>query len=399
MKYLIIVLFLIVSIAPNAQNLNFNKGRSVKKNYYTEVKYDFVKGKIIIPVVIEGEIYKFLLDTGAPNMITSSLRGKIETKFLKSISVKDANDKTMALNVVSVPLLTIANVSFKNIPTIVNHKDTNFIFDCFEIDGIIGSNMLRKSIIQFLPIERLIKLTNDENKITFNENSVLELSLMGNQSSPHIWINIQGKDKAKEHVLFDTGMNDFYDLSLKNYRILKKRNIFYPISQGIGVKGIGLFGEPNKNQHFRLLTPVLKVNKAVFNNVMVMTSDSKRSRIGSDLLSYGNVTIDFKNKKFYFDAFNDKVDLSKKILGFSPAIVNNELVVGIVWNKELKEEISFEDKIINVNGVDFQNIDICDFITKESVFKTNDTLEIEFADAKGIKKTIKLNKKLPLVQD
>ena len=36
MKYLVIVLFLIVSLATNAQNLNFNKGRSVKKNYYSE---------------------------------------------------------------------------------------------------------------------------------------------------------------------------------------------------------------------------------------------------------------------------------------------------------------------------------------------------------------------------
>ena len=42
-----------------------------KKNYYIEVKYEFINELIIIPVEIEGEKYRFLFDTGAPNFITN----------------------------------------------------------------------------------------------------------------------------------------------------------------------------------------------------------------------------------------------------------------------------------------------------------------------------------------
>jgi predicted aspartyl protease len=399
MKFLRFTLIFLLSVSLYGQGINFNKGKSTKKNYYTEISYMEVQGKIIIPVTIEGNTYQFLLDTGATNMITSYLHERINSKFLNQIRVNDANSKKRQLNVVSIPLITLGNVSFKNTPTIVNSKETNFIFDCFKIDGIIGSNMLRRSIVQILPKKKLVKLSSSTDQITYDKNDALDLTLKGRQSSPYIWINLQGDDNAKEHILFDTGMKGFYDLSKNNYDSFVKKNIFLLLSQSIGANSIGLFGPSEKNELFRLLTPKIMIDDCVFENVITTTTSSRNSRIGAEILDYGSVILDFKNKKFEFSPFQETVDLNKKVLGIDAIILDNKIVVGIVWDENLRDKINYGEEIISVNGKNYADSDLCDIITEESIIDAGDSFEFEFKDAKGFIKKITLNKEFPSLRD
>lgn len=74
-------LFLIVIILTTkvfSQNINMNIGATKSKNYYQEITFEFIKNKIIIPVEIDGKTYKFLLDTGAPNMISKEIHDLIK---------------------------------------------------------------------------------------------------------------------------------------------------------------------------------------------------------------------------------------------------------------------------------------------------------------------------------
>ena len=396
MTYIKFIFSLLFVLPIYGQSVNFNKGKSIKKHFYTEINYTEVQGKIIIPAIIEGNTYHFLLDTGAPNLISFDLYKKIKSKSIKTITIKDANNKRMKMQIVAMPFITIGDITFKNTPTIVNHKSTNFIFDCFEVDGIIGSNLLRNTIIQFLPKTKTIKISSDTNKIKYNENEAMNLSLHGKQSSPYIKINLQGRDSVKEFVLFDTGMKGFYDLSKRKYDDFKSKDVFIKLDEAIGTESIGLFGPSNKKKQYRLNIPQIKVGNTVFKNVFITTTSAKNSRIGSDILKYGSVILDYKNKKFVFQPFQESVDLNEKILGISFIVIDDQLVVGMVWEDKLKSEISFGDTIVSINGVDFKEISVCDIITKESIFKKNDTLNIEFENNKGIVIKVKLIKEYPL---
>ena len=365
---------------------------STEKDYFASVNYEYIKGKIIIPVVIEHKTYRFLLDTGAPNIISSKLNGLIRPEFQKSISVKDANNKKQSMNIVRIPLITIGGVSFYNFSALVNEPGPNLFFDCFNIDGFIGSNLLRNSIIQILPEKQLIKITRNKKRLSLNKKNAMKLSLVGDQSQPFIWLKIKNHKKASEQVLIDTGVGGFYELSNDHFQILQEDSLFNEVNEGIGSVGGGFFGVEEKSKYYRITVQEIGISNSTFKNISVETTNSKNSRIGTEILEHGNVTIDFKNKRFYYDAFQTTIDLKKKSYGFSPAIIDNKLAVGIVWDEDLDKDISYGDQIIEINGVDYTKVDVCDLITKKFMFQESENLEIVISDENGKKKTVLLQK-------
>lgn len=394
-----ICFFICLSNFINAQNSNFKTGVPTSKNYYTEIKYEDIQGKLIIPITIGNEKYKFLFDTGAPNLISKNVWDKIESKSIKKLSVSDANQKKQPMVLGSIPVLTIGNVTFKNTSTLVYMDEDNLVFDCFKVDGIIGSNLLRKSIVQIKSKDELIILTNNKKNIQLKDSEKSKLTLVGNQSSPYIDIKLKSGEKlANETLLFDTGASGFYDLNKKHFEVFSKNKITKTLSKSNGSSSVGLFGTANKSEQYRVMVPELNINNQVFKNVISITGDDNNSRIGSEVLKYGIVTLDFKKKLFYFEGYEQDldiqdIDLNEKLLGFSATIENNKLVVGFVWDDLLKNKIKFGDKIIEVNGINIHEMNICDFITKKSVFKS-DNLTIVFINDSGQRTNLKLIKQL-----
>ena len=392
MKSFRIILCLFVVQISFGQNISFNKGEVITKNYYSEIQYEFVKGKIIIPVIIKGKTYQFLLDTGAPNLISSDLKNTLDKTKLKSISVKDANNNRRRMGLVTLPILSIGNIEFKEQTALVYELESNLLFDCFKIDGIIGSNLFRKSILKILSKEKKIIITNSIKKVNPNKQFKSNLNLIGAQSSPYITIRLKGKKNATESLLFDTGMDGFYDLCLNHYNLFTKEKALITHSEGEGSIGMSLFGNAKLNNQYRLKIPEINFPGATFKNVVTQTTDDDNSRIGSKLLNYGNVIIDFKHKDFYFEPFEKINDLDEKLLAFSPTILNNKVSVGIVWNDSLNKKISYGDEIISVNGINFSQMDICELLISNTVFKEEEYFEIKLKDAEGETKTINLTK-------
>ena len=387
---LVWLLILFFSLPNFAQNVNFNKGKVAKKNYYTKVAYTELKNKIIIRVKIQGQTYRFLFDTGAPNLISHSLKDLIETKALQTIQVKDANDKRRPLNVVVIPLLDIGGVSFKNSPAIVNDTASNFLFDCLKIDGIIGSNLVRDAIVQIDSKKKQIILTDQVRKLGLEGLNYLDMALNSNQSSPYIWIRLKGEGKAREQVLLDTGAEGFYDLSFNSFKKLNELQVFSHIDSAQGYKGVGLFGVSEPTTHYRVQLPSIDLMGTEFVHVISISTKAVKSRIGADLLRYGKATLNFKQKRFYFEAFDSIVDLQEEVWSFSPTVKNGRVVVGIVWDESLSTSLKSGDSIIKMNEVDTGSMDICDLLVKASPLQDQNELNIIFKDSSEKVRELKL---------
>ena len=389
MKNIILCSFLFISILSYSQDLN--QGNVKNKEYYSDIKFEYINGKIIIPVKINNITYRFLLDTGAPNCISKKLNESINSEILKKIDVKDANNRKTVMNIVKIPDLEIGNIIFENSVALSSDEEKNLVFDCFKIDGLIGSNLLRNSIIQIDIKNKILRITNDKEKLIFKKKNSTKISLIGTQSSPYIWLTLKEKNSAKEQVLLDTGMNGFYDIANRNYNLLKKENIIKINSVGIGSKDIGLFGNADINEQLRLIIPEIIISNSKFVNITTITTNDKNSRIGIDLFEYGIGTIDFIDKKFYYDEYKEElIDLKENLLGFSATIIENKLSIGIVWNENLKDKIFIGDEIIEVNGENLENYQICDLVTKKSIFKNIEIKEIVVKTKSGELKKVNL---------
>ena len=100
MNKIYVLLLIVFSNFCFAQNISLNKGNTQEQNYYSEIQFEYVNGKIIIPVIINEITYRFLLDTGAPNLITKKLTSILNPKSLQEIKVNDANHNKSSMNVV-----------------------------------------------------------------------------------------------------------------------------------------------------------------------------------------------------------------------------------------------------------------------------------------------------------
>ncbi len=388
---------LLVSFAGYGQKVKFNRGRSVEKNFYAVIPYEELKSKLIIPVEIEGKTYRFLFDTGAPNLIGHALNDQIKTNEINSIQVKDANDSKRPLQVVEIPMLAIGGVFFKNSPAIVNDSSSNFLFDCLEIDGIIGSNLVRNSIVQIDTRKREIKITNNEDKLALKGMKSIDMALSKGQSSPYLWISLKGEGKAKEQVLFDTGAQGFYDLSFQSFQTLNGLKVFDQVETANGYKGLGLFGVAEPTLHYRVLVPEISLLGATFENIVSISTTAVKSRIGADILKYGKVTLDYKHQKFYFEPFENRVDLSEELWGLSPTMKESSLVVGLVWEDELAKRVQYGDKILQINEIKVGDMELCDLLIKELPFKNKTNVKITLQDSIGQQQSFDLKKRsIPL---
>ena len=390
MKGKLFCIFLVLTTFVFAQNNNLNIGETASKNYFEQFDFTFLKDKIIVPVEIEGVTYKFLLDTGAPNIISKEINDLLNPQLLRTISITDVSGIKEDLNVVSIEKLKFGNITFQNTATLVYDLKNNTPFNCLEVDGFIGSNMLRNSILQIDSKAMKITLTDNVKKLNLDRKNSSKLKLIGSQSSPYVWIHLGGKDKGKEHVLIDTGMGALYDISSRAYGVFKNEIIFNEVGESEGASSLGLFGDVPVKNHVRLHLPLLKINELEIENCITTTSNDTNSKIGAELLKYGVMTLDFRNKRFYFNPIAKKINIQKPEFNFTRTLKDGKLIVGFVWDDDLKEKLNYGDEILEIND---EEIILCDLITKESALETEDSLKMRIKPNEGEIFEIKVEKK------
>lgn len=372
-------LFLTVSYA---QSRKFKNGKVNASDYFEELNFEFEKNKIIIPVEIEGKTYRFLVDTGAPNIISKEVFELIKPQNAVTLTASDANDINQKLDIVTVKSIKLGTLEFKNFSALVYDLNGSEIFKCFGIDGFIGSNMLRHSIIQIDAKKKTLIITDRIKRLNLDKKQSKKIKLINNQSSPYVWIKVSGKDEGKELVLIDTGKGGLYDISKNNYNIFKTKDIYNDIGTSDGASSLSLFGEVPINNQTRVHLPKLVINDFEIKDIITHTTKGDKSKVGAQLLNYGIMTIDYKNKRFYFNSDMDSLD-SEGDFGFTQTIKNNTLVIGYVWDKNLKDKISYGDEILAINGVEVNKTSICDYIVKASVLKTLDSTTMKVKNKKG----------------
>ena len=124
-----------------------------------------------------------------------------------------------------------------------------------------------------------------------------------------------------------------------------------------GAATVGAFGIEEKRDQFLFHFPNLRVGNFNILNYIHIGTHASTSRIGSELLEHGIMTLDFINEKFYFNSTLEHFQIEQKKPCFYPTYQDEKLIVGIVWDEKLKSKIQFGDQILEVNGKDLTELD------------------------------------------
>lgn len=303
MKKGLAILFinLIIPLLLVANDFTLNKGYVDNKDFYISVPFETRNDLPIIIVTINGQQKKFLLDTGAPTAISSSLQKQFKFGFYARLGANDINGHNDSFTAISVDELNIGGMSVKDVPALVI-SDKNAILKHLGVDGIIGSNFLRHMIVRISIKDKAITFTDNiallDMKHAYAEHMSTDKDM---QSSPVIKVRLG--EGITEELLFDTGFSGFYDLAAQKFSMFEQND-------GVDVVGVeknkamyGMIGIERPTEKFKVLIPRYSVGGFVFHNVIAYTSSDDNSKLGAKFLRTADVTLDYVNNKFYLQPY------------------------------------------------------------------------------------------------
>ena len=343
-KVITILLFCVMTFQVGAQK------------YKTVLPYRMVGGKMIVDLVMNGTSRSFIFDTGGRTALTGEICEELGLTVVDSLVVTDVNSKKAAYPLVSIESLMTPDqkINFKHVSAMKLAKPSPF--ECFHTDGLIGSDLLVRTIVEIDGKNKTITITSAENPSTVSLRKMLPFTKSG---MPIILLQAGAGNNIT--ALFDTGCPSFFSLKVSDYETLKTTGAFQVLSEGYGEGSIGVAGMAEADISHRVCLPVLSVGGTKFQNVTSETSTPPFTLLGVKLLDYGKVTLDYPRARFYFEANEAVNDLSSKHYNVALRVKDGELIISTVWSA-MKGVVEVGDKVTRINGKPVRMYDFCESI-------------------------------------
>jgi len=291
-----------------ANSFTLNQGYVDKKDFCEVLRYEPTNGLVILTVKINNAPRRFLLDTGAPTVIKSSIQKRAGFEVIHSIATYDINEQTQKANVVRVHEMELGDLVVKDVPALLADDD-NVIFNFLGVDGIIGSNMLRHMVVKISAANRTVTFTNNpllfDLSAGYSEEMALDKDI---QSSPVIKVHLG--DGVTEELLFDTGFDGFYNVAKEKFDLFRNSGNVQVLRTEQRSDVYGMYGEEVATSKSKLLIPEYKIGGFCFKNVVAYTTNSSNSKLGAKLLNCGDVILDYINERFYLQPYSSSGSIS-----------------------------------------------------------------------------------------
>lgn len=401
MKKIFILILVIGFISQSCNIVKFlhlmSTGKTDSKVYDEEIEFTLISGIIILKIQINGKEYDFVLDTGAPNVISSELARELNLKSKCKIKTEDSQGNEDDMEFTKLDHITIGGITYFDQGTaifdFINHPELS----CLEIDGIIGANLMKESIWQIDMVNTKIRITNDMENLKISRN--VQIIKFSEQLSHSPQVAITSKGIVFEDVAFDYGSNSGFTLC--DTRISDVINkIEQPVLKVYGMTSKGAFGGKNDTL-YTLLTDNVYVEGIRFKNQIIDIKRTGRSTLGTEFLKNYITTLDWSEKKIYLEKQPDEnLNIATEInsFGFGVGLDSNKLVVISVYENSpaTKAGISLGDQVIAVNEYDLlivEEDEYCNIVRQGIVSDTIDEISLTYINKLGESKEVSLKRK------
>ena len=358
--------------------------------FYVEVPYTTINGKIIIEAQVEGVPGKFIFDTGAPTYITYSLARRLSLESTNTQNILDAHNQSMTLEKTQLKRLSMGmpGINIEEIPVTIMPE--GHLIEQFGVDGMIGCELFPGAVVRIDSRQKKIIITDNISLFHINLRNRLPLLHVQGQI-PFIELNVGVG--GIETVMFDSGSGAFYEMISATASEALRENAAALLSKGYGSSGIGMAGAASAGEHNLIRLFELRVSTGRFQNIVTESMDAPYSRLGSQLLDYGTVTIDYASSAFYFEPFESAPqDLYKKRWNVDFTMANGHVVIACVWG-DLVEKISPGDRVLKIVREPVGEVNVSDALQSSIVKIKNEKAIITVLRQDGTEVEVAIEKK------
>ncbi|MEL7191318.1 MAG: aspartyl protease family protein [Bacteroidota bacterium] len=323
------------------------------QNYHEEIPFEWVKGKILVPVLIGGETYQFILDSGGLLMVSERVASRHRLDTVGTIQVSGINKLSETLHKVRVPQVSLGTLSFDDYEAIIGPFLQQSPTECLGADGMIGRDFLKEMIVQYDLAQRKIIFTDQLQGLSLNPLDATPMKASKGRIPRLTLSSSLGKIK---NVAFDSGSNDLFSWKKSDASKLVQRGKIADenVAQLYGIFSMGVGGKlPPEQENYRIKMDFVQIGRHQIQNFYTDTGKASGARVGTEIMKYGIITTDNLNQRFYFSPFSDGDQAEPKpSLGFGVRVSNQKLIVSyVIKNSPASQEgITAGVEILQLDG-------------------------------------------------
>lgn len=282
-------------------------GELVDKAFATTIPYEDAFGLIVAEAEVSGVKGRFLVDTGAPMVLTPEFAKKVQIQAITTPRrANDSGQNSAAISFGKIPNLSIGGTMFKDIGTAIFSLDSSVSLRCLHLDGVIGSNLMNKAFWQFNFGQHTITFSDDIKKLRVDRAEITKIPFSPNYYDTPL-IDLQTPNGKLKKVALDLGSNAGLGLP-KDHSYFKKYRNRFNLKKSYGISGVGAFGLGKKDSIFRseIMITNSKITKKVPLNTIFYATDEKT--LGLAYLSKFTLTIDWAEKAVFLERNSNPIE-------------------------------------------------------------------------------------------
>lgn len=348
LKTLFSFFVLFFSLQHSAQSRKFYKaGTATLPNPVEALPFTYQNDLPLVEVTFGGKKHIFLLDTGAPTIISPSTYKELGLKSVSEANVNDSQNAAKKQIFTKITEIKIGNVTFNNIGAIVMEFNQPE-FTCRKIDGIFGANQMAHLFWKINYAEGKMLVSKNIRLLTQSEFPIKIPFQSTKQKTPII--SSQFLDK-KVNLTFDTGFNGYFkiDNSIADVESnIAKENYITTV----GSNSVSMYGAAKIEQEYLFMMNNLSLAKENFKNQIIDTGIS--NLLGNKFLKNYEYILDWKKNLVYLKPLVKEADKSESF-GFGYRFIKNKAFVALIF-KEKNIPLQLNDEILEINGISLENL-------------------------------------------
>ncbi|MCF6341236.1 MAG: retroviral-like aspartic protease family protein [Bacteroidales bacterium] len=373
------------------------QGSVNKTSYITEITFNYYNNLIFIEVSINGKTFHFFLDTGAElNVIDQSIANELEYTIITKSKVSGTSKSRQTLQLVEIPNIMIADVSFRNTGAILaDLTSIKKFFGCPHIDGVIGNNLLRKAIWQIDYQNEHILITDELSKVKISGQAHVIDMEPKEWGNVHLDVSLNG---IKSKYIFDTGFTGKFETNKRLFNTLATQDKDLEYITKTGELSADFINSSTGTFPSARIKAV-EIDDIKLADQIVSFRQNASSLVGNGFYENYTLTMDWGNNKIFLDPEKEIQGdtLTAYELIISPNYMSNEIEISGYWDHHpFARDVSLEAKLLAINGNDVSNLSteaLCEFWEiKWKEIKKEKTIDIVVSD-NGEKRNITLTKK------